>query len=187
MNQLKKGKTSVTRNITRYSIEIDGHFICDLDELQTIELRDILNEVLTPKPQEENFCMAFGGHGKYTGNYCPKCERMVQVMSKPPKEPYSHKDHIHCPEKDSPCGMEGSHRCCLCGKEPYKWDIQKLRKLGKAVKLADKEAEEPSKKPPKIVHNTIGLGPTASKVINVEETLKGIVDYLDELHKEGKL
>lgn len=25
-----------------------------------------------------------------------------------------HHSHSHCPEKDSPCGIQGSHRCCLC-------------------------------------------------------------------------
>lgn len=34
------------------------------------------------------------------------------------EEPYSRRDHVHCPEKDSPCGMKGKHPCCLCGKEP---------------------------------------------------------------------
>lgn len=26
-------------------------------------------------------------------------------------------DHTHCPAKDSPCGIEGEHRCCLCKKD----------------------------------------------------------------------
>lgn len=33
--------------------------------------------------------------------------------------PYNKRDHTHCPEKDSPCGIQGSHRCCLC-EEPVK-------------------------------------------------------------------
>lgn len=31
------------------------------------------------------------------------------------KKEYGFRDHTHCPGKDSPCGMEGKHRCCLCG------------------------------------------------------------------------
>ena len=27
---------------------------------------------------------------------------------------YNQKDHSHCPSKNSPCGNEGEHRCCLC-------------------------------------------------------------------------
>lgn len=27
---------------------------------------------------------------------------------------YNQKDHSHCPPKNSPCGNEGEHRCCLC-------------------------------------------------------------------------
>lgn len=33
-------------------------------------------------------------------------------------KPYNKRDHRHCSEKDSPCGIQGSHRCCLC-EEPF--------------------------------------------------------------------
>jgi hypothetical protein len=33
------------------------------------------------------------------------------------QEPYSKIDHTHCPEKGSPCGIDGKHRCCLCGEK----------------------------------------------------------------------
>lgn len=33
-----------------------------------------------------------------------------------------HHSHSHCPEKDSPCGIQGSHRCCLC-EEPVKEEL----------------------------------------------------------------
>lgn len=29
--------------------------------------------------------------------------------------PYSKVDHSHCPSVNSPCGFQGTHRCCLCG------------------------------------------------------------------------
>lgn len=29
-------------------------------------------------------------------------------------EEYSKSDHRHCPDHNSPCGIEGKHRCCLC-------------------------------------------------------------------------
>ena len=29
---------------------------------------------------------------------------------------YNQTDHRHCPATDSPCGIEGEHRCCLCEK-----------------------------------------------------------------------
>lgn len=28
--------------------------------------------------------------------------------------PYNKRDHTHCPPVDSPCGLKGEHRCCLC-------------------------------------------------------------------------
>ena len=27
---------------------------------------------------------------------------------------YNKRDHTHCPDTNSPCGIEGEHRCCLC-------------------------------------------------------------------------
>ncbi len=45
-------------------------------------------------------------------------------------QPYNKIDHNHCPEVDSPCGLKGKHRCCLC-QEPVesqpKWE--ELREL----------------------------------------------------------
>lgn len=29
---------------------------------------------------------------------------------------YNKRDHVHCPQTNSPCGLEGEHRCCLCEK-----------------------------------------------------------------------
>ena len=38
--------------------------------------------------------------------------------------PYNKIDHSHCPEINSPCGIKGKHRCCLCNEPvptPQNW------------------------------------------------------------------
>lgn len=70
-------------------------------------------------------------------------------------------DHRHCPTKDSPCGIEGEHRCCLCGKpvgveriveeireefkgEQFEWPLvdkltQALQSYGEACREEERE------------------------------------------------
>lgn len=60
---------------------------------------------------------------KETGVYkCGKCPLYHSDQNphtaKPQATSYGFRDHTHCPEKDSPCGMKGKHHCCLCGTEP---------------------------------------------------------------------
>lgn len=42
-------------------------------------------------------------------------EKQGGDTSDPYLEPYYVTDHSHCPQTNSPCGLEGKHRCCLCG------------------------------------------------------------------------
>ena len=51
--------------------------------------------------------------GKARCCYCvshKNCE-----INSTPKTPYNQRDHSHCWEsKEPPCGLKGTHRCCLC-------------------------------------------------------------------------
>jgi len=46
-------------------------------------------------------------------------ETLMEDMTKDNKtlSDYYRHDHKHCPDKNSPCGFEGPHRCCLCGED----------------------------------------------------------------------
>lgn len=47
---------------------------------------------------------------KHNKTNCDDCrERSIEAL-----RTYNRTDHTHCPEKDSPCGIEGKHRCCIC-------------------------------------------------------------------------
>jgi hypothetical protein len=40
---------------------------------------------------------------------------------------YNKHDHTHCPPINSPCGIKGSHRCCLClepSPQPEEWSVR---------------------------------------------------------------
>jgi hypothetical protein len=85
---------------------------------------------LIAKPQERSplNCARCGKYiGLLAGDLCGECfesnnsyitPNSSTVPAKPQEEPYGQRDHVHCPEKDSPCGVKGKHPCCLCGKEP---------------------------------------------------------------------
>jgi len=46
-------------------------------------------------------------------------ETLMQIWDSKDLAGYSKNDHTHCPSQNSPCGIEGAHRCCLC-KKPFK-------------------------------------------------------------------
>lgn len=97
------------------------HCACtDYAESQEPKPCDHGNGICNPK----NFpCNQFTQEPKALEVKCPNLGKFNCICSQcykeaKPQEAYGFRDHRHCQEKDSPCGMKGKHPCCLCGTEP---------------------------------------------------------------------
>lgn len=72
----------------------------------------------TPTPPEDS------DFSKFMRSTGPEKERIMLEVARGAVErqreavDYYKHDHEHCPPQNSPCGIEGSHRCCLCEKAP---------------------------------------------------------------------
>ena len=55
----------------------------------------------------------------YTVKYGKKYHSVDELMKdlKLEDDYETNYSHSHCPIKNSPCGIEGKHRCCICKKE----------------------------------------------------------------------